>query len=286
MSKEKKNTIHAENMAEKQRKQKEEQAVLARKQEEEARKAYEEQLRQEKLELIRLKQGVIEESTTIHEETPELQKHSIWQRIGNFFYHNKWWLWLACFFVFLVGYLVWQIVTTVHPDLIVLLVVDDDTLNYGYNASMCELFRQYTEDVNGDGKVVAEVYYMPASERISENDGYTGDMTKLFAEFQISEAVIVISDADADKYIVPDSTLYDLEADFGQYAQTDKMRFYLSDTDFANDIGWTEGKLDEDIYIGIRSVRKTMDSEEEMQEVFDNCYPVLKQFITHYGTQK
>lgn len=272
------------NMEEQQRKMQEEQDARRREQEEQERKAYEEQLRQERLELIRLKQGVITESETIHEEHETPPKYTIWQKISNFFYHNKWWMGIAAFFVFLTGFLVWQVVTTVHADMIVLLLVDDDLLNATSNAQISEVFEQYIDDVNGDGKVVVDVYYIPASDESADKSGYTGDSTKLFAEFQIAEACIVISDERADQFIVPDHTLYNLEEDFGEYAQTEEMRFYLADTDFAKDIGWTEQPLGKDVYIGIRSVRETLESEAKMQKTFDISYPVLGKFIAHYGT--
>ena len=275
----------AQEMEEQQAKIAAQQAELAARKEEEERIAYEEQLRQERLELLRLKQGVIDESETIHEEHEEQRNYTLGERISNFFYHNKWWLGLAAFGVFFVSFTVWQVVTTVHPDMIVLLLVHDDYFNANCNEKISEVFEQYIDDVNGDGKVVCDVYYIPASGDTEDRSGYTGDTTKLFAEFQIAEACIVISDEGADAYIVPDRTLYDLEADAGQYTQTDQMRFYLSDTDFAKDLGWGE-TLDKDIYIGIRSVRKTMDSEEEMQETFDISYPALQKFMAHYGTPR
>lgn len=274
----------AQEMEAQQQKIAEEQQELARRKREEERKAYEEQLRQERLELIRLKQGVIEESETIHEEHEEKKKYTFGQKMGNFFYHNKWWLGVAAFFAFVLGFMVYQTVTTVHPDMIVLLLVHDDLLNASCNEQIGDLFEQYIEDENGDGKVVCDVYYIPASDATAERSGYTGDSTKLFAEFQIGEACIVISDDGADEFIVPDHTLTDLEPDFGQYEETDGVRFYLSDTRFAEDIEWTEGKLDQDVYIGIRSVRETLDGEEKMQETFDISYPALQKFIEDYGT--
>lgn len=256
----------------------------ARKAEEEKRKAYEAKLREERLELMRLKQGVIEESETIHEEHEEKKKYTVSQKISNFFYHNKWWMGMAGFFVFVAGYLTWQMVTAVHPDMIVLLVAHDDYFNAACSENIGTLFEQYIEDVNGDGKVTVDVYYIPASEETAERSGYTGDSTKLFAEFQTGEAVLVISDADADAFIVPENNLVDLEEWFGDYAQTEDERFYLSDTDFAEAVGWEE-KLDEDLYIGIRQVKKTMDSEEKMQEVYDISFPALVRFVEQFGTR-
>ncbi len=213
---------------------------LARRAEEEKQKAYEEQLRQERLELLRLKQGVIDESETIHEEKEAPKKYTIWQKISNFFYHNKWWMGMAAFFVFVGGYLTYQTLTTVHPDMIVLLLVHDDYFNAACSDNICALFEQYIGDENGDGRVDVDVYYIPASEATAERSGYTGDSTKLFAEFQTGEAVLVISDAGADAFIVPDNNLLDLEDSLGQYAQTDAQRFYLADTGFAEAVGWDE----------------------------------------------
>ena len=53
---------------------------------------YAKKIQQERIELIRLKQGIITESDTIHEEKEEKPKLPFWKKVGNFFYHNKWWL--------------------------------------------------------------------------------------------------------------------------------------------------------------------------------------------------
>ena len=258
---------------------------LIQKKEEEKRLAYEEQLKQDKLELIRLKQGLIAESETIHEEQKEQKKYSFSEKISNFIYHNKWWMGIGGFFTVLIGFLIFQVVTTVHPDMIILLVVDDDLFNAACSDGISDIFAQYIDDINNDGKVVVDVYYMPASHETEKNDGNTGDMTKLFAEFQLGEAVLVISDEGADEYIVPDSTLVNLEEYFGDYQETQEMRFMLSGTDFANALEW-DMPFDDDIYIGIRQVRKTMDSEEKMQEVYDISFPALEQFIQQFGHLK
>lgn len=256
---------------------------LARQAEEERRIAYEKQLREERLELMRLKQGVIEESETIHEEPKEQKKYTIGQKISNFIYHNKWWMGISAFFAAIVGFLVYQTVTMVRPDLIVMLVSYDPNFSVQCTENISTLFEQYIEDENGDGKVSVDVYYIPASDEATTINAFSGDTQKLFAEFQMGEALLVISDSAADKFIVPDTTLEDLEPFFGQYQQTEAMRFYLTDTDFAEAVGWDE-KLDEDIYIGIRKVRDTFDFKEKMQKNYDIAFPALQKFIEQFGT--
>ncbi|MGN0632169.1 MAG: hypothetical protein ACI4JN_12675, partial [Ruminococcus sp.] len=66
---------------------------------------YDRKIREERIELMRLKQGVISESETIHEEKEEKKKLSVWKKIGNFFYHSKWWLIMAVFIAATFGYL-------------------------------------------------------------------------------------------------------------------------------------------------------------------------------------
>lgn len=259
------------------------QRELLRQKQEEERKAYEEKLRQEKLELMRLKQGIIEESETIHEEHPEERKLTFGEKVSNFFYHNKWWMGVGSLMLVLFGILTWQMLTMVHPDMIILLLSDNDMFYSATYENIENMFAEYIEDVNGDGKTVVEIYYIPASDETAERSGYTGESEKLFAEFQTGEAVLVISDNGADSFIVPEHTLVNLEDDFSNYNEIDEWRFRLSGTDFAEAVGWDE-PLDEDIYIGIRTVKKTLDSEEKMQEVFDVSYPALKQFIEQFGT--
>lgn len=275
----------AREMEAQQQKAEQEAQAIARQQAEQERLAYEEQLKEEKKELLRLKQGVIAKSDTIYEIPEEEKKYTFGEKVSNFIYHNKWWMGIAAFFVVVTGFLIWQAATTIHPDMIILLLVDDDAFHYSCSEQISELFQKYITDNNNDGQVVVDVYYIPASDETAENSGYTGDSTKLFAEFQIGEAVLVISDEDADQFIVPDSTLTDLEPYFGDYAETQEMRFYLSDTDFAKAVGW-EDTLDDDIYIGIRTPKQTMDSEEEMQEVFDFSFPALEQFVQEFGHLK
>ncbi len=260
-----------------------EQQEAAQRLEEERRIAYEKKLREERIELMRLKQGVIEESETIHEEKEEEKKYTLREKVSNYFYHNKWWMGFAAFFVGLAGFLTVQVLTTVHPDVVVLLISDNQLFNVDCSENISTLLEQYTEDANGDGKVTVDVYYIPASEASAANSGYTGDSTKLFAEFQLGDSLLVISDSEADTFIAADQNLADLEADFGGYSQTEGVRFYLSDTEFAEAVGWDE-PLDEDIYIGIRRVKDEFSFKEEMQEKFDVAYPALRKFIEEYGT--
>ena len=92
--------VNRELREQKQREEEEKQAELNRRIEEREKKRqeeYERRILEEKKELIRLKQGLIEESEELTEETEEPVKMSFWKKIGNFFYHNKWWIGIAVY---------------------------------------------------------------------------------------------------------------------------------------------------------------------------------------------
>ncbi len=257
---------------------------LARQKKEQERIAYEKRIREERIELIRLKQGVIEESETIREEQEEEKHYTLWQRIQNFFYHNKWWLWIAVFLVFTGGFLVVQQVLKVRPDMVILLIADDPDFGTMCPENISDLFEQYIEDENGDGKVRVDVYYIPSSEKSASRNMYSGESTKLFAEFKMGDSLLVISDDAADEFILPDQNMEDLEKHFGEYEEIDGHRFLLSGTAFDETIEWPYG-IDEDFYIGIRCVKPTFSDAKKMQENFDIAFAALEQFIAEYGTK-
>lgn len=267
---------------EKERKREEEIEAKRQKILEERRKkeqeAYDKKIREERIELMRLKQGVITESETLHEENEEKKKLSLWKKLTNFLYHNKWWLVITVFLVGTFGYMAVDLLTTVHPDMIVMVLTDDPTLQQT-NDYLSKYFEQYIDDVNGDGKVYVDVYSIPVDDDISINEYYNGNMTKLSSQFQMADSIMVITDAVANKTILADETLVDMEELFPDNKNVHGKGFYIRNTDFMDKVGYTGVVLDRDIYIGLRKPIKTMDSLKEMQENYDIAFNVLQKVI-------
>ncbi len=239
---------------------------------------YDKRIRQERIELMRLKQGVITESEIICEKKEEKKKLSFFKKIGNFLYHSKWWLLITVFIVGVMIFLVVDYVTTVRPDMIIMVLTDDPTLQ-STNGELSEYLEQFVDDRNGDGKVSVDVYPIAVNDHISTADYYTGDMTKLASQFQLADAIMVISDAVADEVILADETLVNLEELFPDNKNVRGNGFYIRNTDFMENIGHEDVVLDRDIYIGLRAVTKTYDSLEKMQENYDYAYSVLEKII-------
>ena len=113
------------------------------------KEAYAEKIRQDRIELMRLKQGVITESDRIHEEAESKPKLPLGKKISNFFYHNKWWLGITCVLVLLFGYMAYQEITKVDPDFVVMVLTDNEQLQKK-SQELQAYFESFISDENGD----------------------------------------------------------------------------------------------------------------------------------------
>ena len=259
---------------EEQQKKIEQEAELRRKKKQEA---YERRLLEEKKELIRLKQGQIEESEIIHEEVQETVQLSPLRKISNFFYHNKWWLGFAVLFVFIAVFLIYDLATKERPDVVVLVIADNDAV--GNSEELKTYIEQFSDDFNGNGEVLASVYYIKYTESSQKNYA-NGTDTKLTAELQSADAMIVIGGEKITDILEPDEVFVNLEELFPGNSHVEGTAFSLKDTDFAEKIGITGEELGDDLFISFRMPQKLLyTDEDEMQEAYDKDFPVFEKII-------
>lgn len=241
------------------------------------REAYERRLLEEKKELIRLKQGQIEESELIPEKQEEEKKLTFLGRVGNFFYHNKWWLGIASVIVVIAGILIYDMATKVDPDIVILVAAENDEV--GKSELLPEYFSQFAEDINGDGEVNVSIFYIPIGDNAQSNYS-TGADTKLVVEFQSAEAVIAIAGRKFDESNEIEKIFDDLSDNYPDNEYVSGCKFMLSDTDFAEKIGIDSSGVTDDMFIAIRSPQKLMYcTESDMKELYDRDYPVFDSVI-------
>lgn len=155
-----------------------------RKREEERRK----QLAQDRVELMKLKSGVIEESETIKEEEKVERVLTTKEKISNFFYHYKIPVIVATVFAIALGFIIYDTVTRTKPDMYVL-----STCNNGLEFRTEELqdyFEQFCDDLNGDGEVFVQVITAPISEDFQTNEA---NQAKILTQLQMDKTIIVLT---------------------------------------------------------------------------------------------
>lgn len=273
-------TVRAVN--EKDRQRAEEERIRQEKIEEIQREEYEHQLAEEKVELLKLKQGVIENSDKLDLSDNEKNTYSIWQKFKNFIYHNKWWLGITTFFVLIAAFLAYDKITTVKSDMKVMLISDDTDL-YVHIEDMVDYFESYIKDYNDDGEKCVDIIYIPISDDESENtislNAYDSNLSQLSTEFQLGETMMIIGDSKSDDLVQPEETLVNLEELFPDRSEVDGYKFYLKNTNFAKLIGYDENTIPDDLYIGVRKPTSTLNSAEETQENYEIAMDTIYKII-------
>ena len=232
-----------------------------------AAEARDKRLEEERLELLRLKTGVIEESETIHEEQEEEIRLTFAQKIGNFFYHNKWWLGIGCVIAFIGGFLIYDHVTTPRPDMIVLLIGENAAL--GEEDGLKEYLSQFTNDNNKNGKKLTSVYYIPYT-GVERDDFINSVPQQLSTELQNSDAVVIISNSKLSDVFDTETSLVDLSELYPGNEHVDKYKFMLSGTDFTKKVGVPDTSVSDDWFIAIRKPQDLLYSKKKnMQETYD-----------------
>lgn len=243
------------------------------------REAYEKKIREEKIELMRMKQGLIEESETIHEEHEEPVKLSIWRKIVNFFYHNKWWLGIGTMCACIAGFLVYSLVTKPRPDIVVLVIADNEEL--GEMSELQTYIESFSEDFNHNGKVLASLYYIPYSDNDYKNYASGAD-GKLTTQLQSCDSVIVIGGTKLDQIMAPDADSYfvDLKSVYPDNPHVKGYKFMLKNTPFAERINLEPQYITDDLYIAVRVPTKLLyTSKSDMQKTFDKDWGVFEQIV-------
>lgn len=256
-------------------KQAERERIIAEKQRK-AQEEHDKRLEAERLELIRLKQGIIEESETIHEEHEEKVKRTFFQKIGDFFYVNKWWLGIASVFAVIVIILAINLLTKPRPDMIVLVIGENYAM--GAESNLAGYMESFADDFNGNGETLVSVYYIPYT-AIETKDYANGVDTNLTTELNSAHSVILIGN-ELTTNVLFDDSLVDLSEIYPDNKYVNKEKFMLSETDFAEKIGLQKSQVSDDWFISIRTPKKLLYSDlDEMQEVYDRDFAVFDLII-------
>lgn len=234
--------------------------------EEKARAEYEKTLQDRKIELMRLRQGVIESSDVIKEVHEEKPKLTLGQKLSGAWYRSKW---LIIFVVVMIAafvYITYDMVTAENPDYTVL-VVSADSGFYYRTVEIEEFFEKFCDDRNGDGEVIVMVYNI--STDYTDPNGVTASQAQLMSQLQSGENVIVVSDQPTDFLLIDFREQYPDDGNINEYG-------LLLNCQFTRDeLKWEA--MPAETYIGIRSPQKLLStSEETMSKNVEIAMPIFE----------
>lgn len=245
------------------------------------KKAYEEKLKREKIELIKLKNGVISEEDIPKEEKQE-KHYNVFQRIGNFFYHNKAYILFGACAAAMFIWLAYGIITADRPDMIAMYLDSDPNMEL-LCSEAAGIFEPYCEDVNENGEIMFKLYYVP--EKLEDGNNPSAmqlnqsNRTKLTAEFQSGEVIMIIGTKEIyeDMGILSDGILCDMTKIYpdDEYAETCGYR--LSGTTLGEQLGY---ELPDDLYVSFRTPRKLIGTSlESMTKNYDAALRTFDRYL-------
>ncbi len=254
----------------------EERTQMLKKQEREREKQRERELAKERVELMKIKSGVIEHSDAISETPDETRKPEGFEKVTNFFYHYKIPIIFFVCMAIAAAYIIYDAVSRKKPDLTVLLIA-----NNGLEFRTTEIedfFEDYLDDRNDDGEVYCQVIACPLNSNSSDMS-QTSNQAKFMAQLQTGDNLFVIADSNTDEDFV--GIFYHdfpTEEGFEGNEYITENGFSLNMKTFANLMNYES--MPNDVYLAMRAPIKTIkDSEEKMQENFDRDKKLFKAIV-------
>lgn len=254
------------------------------KREEKRRKAYEDKLKQDRIELIKLKQGVISEDE-IETAPEEVRTYTAWEKLGNFFYHNKAFIIVGVMLAALAAFLIYDFIRKENPDIQAMYIAADYDMSY-YSGELTPLWSKYCPDYNQDGEPLARLYYVPtgyADETAASLYYAQGDRTKLIGEFQSGNTIMIIGDKEAYQSIgALEDVFVDCRELFPDDPYAEEIGYRLAGTDFMDMLG-ADTVDDTDLYVSFRIPGDTMGmKKEKMQVNFDHAVEFWNNFLEEH----
>lgn len=233
---------------------------------------------EEKVEVIKVRQGVSDGEELLSEDETE-RTYTFSQKVGNFFYHNKWWLGITTFLVLIAGFLIYDLVTTVRADVRLMFLSTNGEV-YNYVEPMNEYLNSLVKDYNEDDRKQVDIVYIPVSIEIEDTNAYQNSLTALSNQFQLGETMLVLGDDAVDEFIAPEKTLEDLSVYFPDDKQVKGSKYMLKGSGFAEKFGMKDEDIPDDLYIGVRRLPESnLSSEETNKENHANAVETLKTLV-------
>ena len=235
----------------------------------------------DKRELLKLKQGLVDESESeIHEEEKPVYELHGRKKIENFWYHHKWYVIVGVFFAAALAFMLVQTLSKKQGDIRVLLVTKEkaNTASVMYKIPEFEdAFELYCPDYDDNGYVHADVYSADLSEHTDPQYSMAG-VTKVTSEVMYGEAQLYVVDrAAAEAITAGDITQFvDLSALYPDITFVEGRLYRIKGTPFAQNCQYYEA-CPEDLYIAVHDASETeansarsIPAKKKALEVLDN----------------
>ena len=152
--------------------------------------------RRERIELLKMKQGLIEESEMIPESGYAGNvEEGVFSKISSFVYRNKIFIVLGVIFAAIAIFLIMQFILREREDMHILLVAyDRESEMYFYKDDIEKALEMYCPDFDGNGNVHVSINFIDRTTRDGGSQYDDMERQKLTSELEYGTAQLVITD--------------------------------------------------------------------------------------------
>ena len=234
--------------------------------------------RQDKIELLKIKQGLVENSEVItpREKTPELTG---WEKVKNELYYAKWIILLIAFFAIVISYIVYQTVTTPKADISVLVIAKED---YSLISDRIEAgLELYTPDFDGNGKVHVDVICIPTES--TDPKLHSTYRTKLYGEITTGNTMLLLMDESAFVMLEGNDGYTAIEDErtlFPDSPAVNEYGFHIRGSQFAQDSRLDTDEIQSDLILGVRKIDSvTAGTDKKANKNHDKALTVMTNIV-------
>lgn len=193
-----------------------------------------EQMRRERIELDKVKQGLIE-NVYAEEKKKEvvLKPKGVKEKLKNFWYHHKGAAIIVTAFIVIGGYFIYDIVT--KPEYDATVVVATNGSMYLYQELLENYFAEYAEDYNNDGTLrigAAVCALRPSDSAEAKNEYAMANRAKLTSMLASGEHILFLIDDVGYEHVTQsqEDAFIDLSEKYPDNKNVKKDRFYIKGT--------------------------------------------------------
>ena len=234
--------------------------------------------RQDKIELLKIKQGLVENSEVItpREKTPELTG---WEKVKNELYYAKWIILLIAFFAIVISYIVYQTVTTPKADISVLVIAKED---YSLISDRIEAgLELYTPDFDGNGKVHVDVICIPTES--TDPKLHSTYRTKLYGEITTGNTMLLLMDESAFVMLEGNDGYTAIEDERGVFPDSPAVNeygFHIRGSQFAQDSRLDTEEIKSNLILGVRKIDSvTAGTDKKANKNHDKALTVMTNIV-------
>lgn len=234
----------------------------------------------EKIELIKLKNGVIEQSDSIKEEHDQIRELHGFEKVSNFWFHHKIMILFSAFIIIVCAFIIYSTLSKKNPDLTVMMIANNG-LSYRQE-ELEQFFEKYTDDLNEDGEVNVSVLIAPL-DNTSKDELMISNQSKFLANLQTADCMLFITDSNTEDKI-KDLMKSDLNKDFENNDYITEQGLSLNMKLFAQQVKFEN--MPNDVVLSIRKPVKTINSSlEEMEESYNTSFKVFSDIVNDLTSQ-